>query len=296
VQSSVKNGKSVVSLREGTIIDAIKTMNVQTILITGATDGVGKLTAIGFAKQDEDATIIIHGRNKNKVDKVVDEIKSKTNNKNIEGYIADLSSLDEVHNLAKEVLSKHDAISILINNAGAGFAAPRYGKDGTETRFTVNYLAPFLLTNLLLPALKKASPSRIINVSSAGQSAIHFDDLIMEKNFDGVAAYTQSKLALVMFTIDLAEQLKDENITVNALHPGTYLDTNMVHDAGIKPMGTAQSGADAEIYLATSEEVRNVTGKYFNVKKEAKAHAQAYDTNARKKLRELSLKLTGFNL
>ena len=268
-------------------------MKVQTILITGATDGVGKLTAIDLAKQYKDATILIHGRNINKIDKVIDEIKSKGNNQNIEGYVADFSSLDDVRNLAKKILSKHDAINILINNAGAGFAAPRYGKDGTETRFTVNYLAPFLLTNLLLPAIKKALPSRIVNVSSAGQSPIHFDDVMLEKNFDGVTAYSQSKLALIMFTIDLAEQLKDENITVNALHPGTYLDTNMVHDAGIKPLGTAQSGADAEIYLATTDELKNVTGKYFNVKKESRAHAQAYDATARKKLHELSLKLTG---
>jgi NAD(P)-dependent dehydrogenase (short-subunit alcohol dehydrogenase family) len=134
-----------------------------------------------------------------------------------------------------------------------------------------------------------------VNISSAGQSPIHFDDIMMEKKFDGVSAYTQSKLALIMFTIDLAEQLKDEGIPVNALHPGTYLDTNMVHDAGIRPLGTAQSGADAEVYLATSPELKNITGKYFNVKQETKAHAQAYDAEARKKLREISLKLTGLH-
>jgi NAD(P)-dependent dehydrogenase (short-subunit alcohol dehydrogenase family) len=270
-------------------------MDAQTILITGATDGIGKLTAIDLATQYKNANILIHGRNQNKVDKTVDEIKLKSNNNNAEGYVADFSSLYDVRNLAKEILSKHNSINILINNAGAGFAAPRYSKDGTETRFTVNYLAPFLLTNLLLPAIQKAAPSRIVNVSSAGQSAINFDDIMLEKNFDGVIAYSQSKLALIMFTIDLAEQLKDKNITVNALHPGTYLDTNMVHDAGIKPLGTAQSGADAEVYLATSDNLKNVTGKYFNVKKEAKAHAQAYDSGARKKLREISLKLTGLN-
>jgi NAD(P)-dependent dehydrogenase (short-subunit alcohol dehydrogenase family) len=116
---------------------------------------------------------------------------------------------------------------------------------------------------------------------------------MLEKNFDGVTAYTQSKLALIMFTIDLAEELKDDNVTVNALHPGTYLDTNMVSDAGIKPHGTAQSGADAEVYLATSSELKNVTGKYFNVKKESKAHTQAYDANAREHLHDIALKLTG---
>jgi NAD(P)-dependent dehydrogenase (short-subunit alcohol dehydrogenase family) len=270
-------------------------MSIQTIFITGATEGIGKLAATDLAKQHPNATILIHGRNKEKLDKSVADIKRVSNNKNIEGYIADLSSMDEVRQLAKEILSKHDSIGLLINNAGAGFAAPRYGKDKTETRFAVNYLAPFLLTNLLLPAIKKAAPSRIVNVASAGQSSIRFDDIMFEKNFDGVAAYTQSKLAIIMFTIDLAEELKADNVTVNSLHPGTYLDTGMVRDSGISPHGTAQSGADAELYLALSPELQDVTGKYFNVKKEAKAIAQAYDADARKKLREIGMKLTGEN-
>ncbi|MGH2647461.1 MAG: SDR family NAD(P)-dependent oxidoreductase, partial [Ginsengibacter sp.] len=245
-------------------------MNTQTIFITGATDGIGKLTAIGLAKQN--THILIHGRNTEKLNKVIDEIKSLSNNNNVEGFTADFSSLNEVRKLAKDVLVKYDSINVLINNAGAGFAAPRNGKEGTEIRMTVNYLAPFLLTNLLLPALEKAAPSRIVNVSSAGQSPVNFNDIMFEKNFDGVTAYTQSKLALVMFTFDLAEQLKNDNITVNCLHPGTYLDTNMVRKANIKPMGTAQSGADAEVYLATSPGVKNITGKYFNVKKETSAN------------------------
>jgi NAD(P)-dependent dehydrogenase (short-subunit alcohol dehydrogenase family) len=266
-------------------------MKTQTVFITGATDGIGRYTAIHFANQG--AQLLLHGRNKQKLDEVIDEIKSLTNNQNIEGFVADFSSMDEVRQLAKEVLSKHNKIDILINNAGAGFAAPRYGKDGTEMRMTVNYLAPFLLTNLLLPAIKDAAPSRIVNVSSAGQSPINFDDIMLEKNFDGVTAYTQSKLALIMFTIDLAGELKNNNITVNALHPGTYLDTNMVRDAKIKPLGTPQSGADAETYLATSPELENVTGKYFNVKRESRAHAQAYDASARRQLKELSMHLAG---
>lgn len=269
-------------------------MNASTILITGATDGVGRLTAIDLAKQNKDAVILVHGRNKDKLRKVVEQIKNAGNNPHIEGYIADLSSMNEVRRLAKDVLSNHPAIHVLINNAGAGFAAPRYGKDNVETRMAVNYLAPFLLTNLLLPALKKAVPSRIVNVASAGQSRIAFDDFMLEKNFDAVTAYTQSKLALIMFTIDLAAELKEDNITVNSLHPGTYLDTNMVHEAGIRPHGTAQSGADAEVFLATSPALRHVTGKYFDVKKEARAHAQAYDVNARKQLRDITLQLTGF--
>ncbi len=263
----------------------------QTILITGATDGVGKYVAIDLAKQD--TSLLLHGRNKQKLDTVIKEIKSLSGNNSIEGFVADFSSLSEVRRLAKDVLAKYDKIDVLINNAGAGFAASRYGKDGTELRLAVNYLAPFLLTNLLLPAIKKAAPSRIVNVSSAGQSPINFDDIMMEKNFDGVNAYCQSKLALIMFTIDLAEELKNDKVTVNALHPGTYLDTNMVRDAKIKPLGTPQSGADAEVYLATSPDLKNVSGKYFNVKKEAKANSQAYDEKARKRLKELTLQLTG---
>jgi NAD(P)-dependent dehydrogenase (short-subunit alcohol dehydrogenase family) len=266
-------------------------MKTQIIFITGATDGIGKYTAIHFAK--DNAHVLIHGRNKEKLSEVIDEIKSATANQNVEGFVADFSSMDDVRQLAKEVLSKLNKIDILINNAGAGFAAPRYGKGGTEMRMTVNYLAPFLLTNLLLPAIKNAAPSRIVNVSSAGQSPINFDDIMLERNFDGVTAYTRSKLALIMFTIDLAEELKKDRVTVNALHPGTYLDTNMVRDAKIKPLGTPQSGADAEIFLATSPELENVTGKYFNVKRESKAHAQAYDASARKQLKELSIHLAG---
>ncbi|MEO8414905.1 MAG: SDR family oxidoreductase [Ginsengibacter sp.] len=266
-------------------------MNTKTILITGATDVVGKYTASSLAKQG--AHLLLHARNKEKLTEVINEIKASSDNESIEGFVADFSSMDEVRELAKEILAKYTKIDILINNAGAGFAAPRYGKDGTELRLSVNYLAPFLLTNMLLPAIKKASPSRIVNVSSAGQSPVDFDDIMMEKNFDGVAAYCRSKLALIMFTIDLAEELKNDNVTVNALHPGTYLDTNMVRDAGIKPLGTVQSGAEAEIYLATSPGLHTVTGKYFNVKKEARANAQAYDERARKHLRDLSLQLTG---
>jgi NAD(P)-dependent dehydrogenase (short-subunit alcohol dehydrogenase family) len=269
----------------------MKPLNQETIFITGATDGIGRLTALQLARQN--VHLLIHGRNADKLAKVVDEIKRTTGNQNIEGFIADLSSLNEVQKLANDVLEKHDKLDVLINNAGAGTADKRYGKDGTELRFTVNYLAPFLLTHLLLPAVKNAAPSRIVNISSAGQAPIHFDDIMLEKNFDGVTAYCQSKLALIMFTIDLAEQLKKEKITVNSLHPGTYLDTNMVRKSGIRPWGKPETGADAEVFLATSPQLENVTGKYFNVKKEARTHSQAYDTGARKKLWELSMEWTG---
>jgi NAD(P)-dependent dehydrogenase (short-subunit alcohol dehydrogenase family) len=268
-------------------------MKEKVFFITGATDGLGKLVAIDLARQYKDATILIHGRNKEKLEKSLIEVKRVSGNPNIESWLADFSSMDEVRGIAEEILSKHPAIEILINNAGAGFAAPHYGKDGTEMRFAVNYLAPFLLTRLLLPALKKGNKSRIVNVASAGQSAIHFDDIMLENKFDAITAYTQSKLALVMFSIDLAAEMLPDHITVNSLHPGTYLDTGMVREAGISPQGTTQSGADAIVYLAVSPDLKDVTGKYFNVKKESRAHAQAYDSAVRKKLSAICSKLTG---
>jgi NAD(P)-dependent dehydrogenase (short-subunit alcohol dehydrogenase family) len=267
----------------------MKPVNQQTILIPGSTDGIGKLAGLSLAHQR--AHVLIHGRNKEKVNRVVKELSGITDNKNIEGFTADLSSLYSVRRFAKDVLEKHEAINVLINNAGVGFADPRYSEDGYELRFAVNYLAPFLLSHLLLPALKKAVPSRIVNVSSAGQAAVNFTDIMLEKNFNSVTAYNQSKLALIMFTIDLAEQLKNENITVNSLHPGTYLDTNMVREAGISPWGKPETGADAIVFLATAPQLQNISGKYFNVKKEATALEQAYDANARRKLRETTLEL-----
>jgi NAD(P)-dependent dehydrogenase (short-subunit alcohol dehydrogenase family) len=270
---------------------SMKPITEQTILITGSTDGIGKLAALSLANQR--AHVLIHGRNNGKVERIVKELSGITDNKSIEGFTADISSLNLVRRFAKEVLEKHEAIDVLINNAGVGFADPRYSEDGYELRFAVNYLAPFLLSHLLLPALQKAAPSRIVNVSSAGQSAVNFTDIMLEKSFNSVTAYNQSKLALIMFTIDLAEQLKNEKITVNSLHPGTYLDTNMVRDAGISPLGKPETGANAVVFLATAPQMKNVTGKYFNVRKEARPLEQAYDANARKKLKELSLRLTG---
>ena len=263
------------------------------ILITGSTDGIGKLAALKLAKRKNH--VLVHGRNKEKTERVVEEIKKQSRNEKVEGLVSDFSSLAEVRQFAEEVLKGYPALDVLINNAGAGYTDERYSKDGYELRFAVNYLAPFLLTNLLLPALKKAAPSRIVNVSSAGQHTLDFDDIMLEKNFNPVTAYSQSKLAIVMFTIDLADKLKDLNITVNSLHPGTYLDTNIVRRSGINPLGKPETGADAEVFLATDKSLNGVTGKYFNVKADSRAQYQAYDEEARKRLWNLSLKLTKLN-
>jgi NAD(P)-dependent dehydrogenase (short-subunit alcohol dehydrogenase family) len=267
-----------------------KPVKDQIILITGSTDGIGKLTALKLAEQR--ARVIIHGRNKEKLSESIQELKGKSENNNIEGILSDFSSLVNVRNMAEEVKSKYPELNVLINNAGVGYSDPRYSKDGYELRLAVNYLAPFLLTQLLLPLLRKSAPSRIVNVSSAGQHKINFNDIMMESGFNPVQAYSQSKLALIMYTFELAQQLKAEDIGVNALHPGTYLDTKMVRNGHISPWGKPETGADAEVFLAVSETLDGVTGKYFNVKKEADAHDQAYKDEDRKKLWDLSVKLT----
>lgn len=267
-----------------------KSIENQTILITGATDGIGKLAALKLAKQK--ARLIIHGRNKEKLAEVVSELSSESGNDNIESVTADLSSLEEVKKMGEYVNSSYSALDVLINNAGVGYSDPRYSRDGYELRFAVNYLAPFVLTQSLLPLLIKSAPSRIVNVSSVGQHKLNFDDIMMEKDFNSARAYSQSKLALIMYTFELAERIKEKNITVNALHPGTLLDTNMVRNAGITPWGEPETGAGAEVYLAVSDELDGVTGKYFDVKKETRPDRQAYDSHARKQLWDLSLDLS----
>lgn len=263
------------------------------ILITGSTDGIGRLAALKLAGKN--ATLLTHGRDRDKVRTVSEAIKKESGNNNIFGFTADLASLSEVRQFASDVSENFPKIDILINNAGVGFADKRYSKDGFELRFAVNYLAVFLLTTLLLPALDHPEPSRIVNVSSAGQHPLDFDDIMMERDFNPGKAYGQSKLALIMYTFELAKRLVNTNITVNSLHPGTYLDTNMVRRAGITPWNKPETGAEAEVFLAISDKLEGVTGKYFNVKTESKTNSQAYDEGAREKLWEISLELTGLN-
>ena len=210
-------------------------------------------------------------------------------------YNGDFSSLIAVENLADEILSKEQRLDILINNAGIG-GGEKDGKrqlsaDGCELRFAVNYLAPFLLTSRLLPLLEKSVPSKIVNVASGAQEAIDFNDVMLEHTYNGSRAYAQSKMALVMFTFDLAEKLKNSGITVNCLHPASMMDTKMVRESGVTPITTVEEGRDTVSYVATSEETKNVTGAYFDHHRREKAEWQAYDKAAIKKLRELTLGL-----
>jgi NAD(P)-dependent dehydrogenase (short-subunit alcohol dehydrogenase family) len=160
-------------------------------------------------------------------------------------------------------------------------------------RFAVNYLSGFLLTTLLLPLLRAPAPARIVNVSSAGQQAIDFDDVMLTRGYSGARAYRQSKLAQILFTVDLAEELKGAGVTVNCLHPSTYMNTTMVRQSGTTPISSVETGADAIMQLATSPRLEGKSGLYFNVMSESRADAQAYDAKARAQLRKLSRELTG---
>ncbi|RWN12613.1 SDR family NAD(P)-dependent oxidoreductase [Mesorhizobium sp.] len=265
----------------------------KTVLVTGSTDGVGRVVAerLGAAG----ARVLVHGRDQTRAKATVAAIEAEGGN--AEFLLADLSSLAEVRRLAGAVRAGTDRLDILISNAGVGTggegAKRQVSVDGYEMRFAVNYLAGFLLSSELLPLLKASAPARIVNVASAGQQAIDFDDINLARGYSGVRAYCQSKLAQILFTIDLAEQLEGSGVTVNALHPASYMDTTMVRQAGITPWSSVETGADAILNLAISPALEGRSGLYFDGQREARADAQAYDEKNRSRLRALSLELTG---
>ena len=214
-------------------------------------------------------------------------------------YQADLSSLSGARQLADAVIADHQRLDVFISNAGIGSRTlgteRRTSADGHELRFAVNYLSGFLLAHLLLPLLRASAPSRIVNVASLGQHPIDFDDVMITKGYNGARAYAQSKLAQIMFTIDLAGELKGSGVTVNSLHPATYMNTTMVREGGITPISTVEQGGEAILHLAASDDVAGKTGLFFNGMNQAQANPQAYDAAARKRLRALSLELTGLS-
>jgi NAD(P)-dependent dehydrogenase (short-subunit alcohol dehydrogenase family) len=246
----------------------------RTIVITGATDGLGKGLAEELAPTG--ARLILHGRNDAKGQALLEELQPRATGA-LEWRLADFGSLDDVRHLADE-LNEEERMDVLVNNAGIGTAGGRdESEDGYELTFQVDYLAPFLLTRRLLPLIKSSAPSRIVNVSSAGQAPIDFDDVMLERNY----------------TFDLAEELEGSGVTANCLHPGTYMPTNMVRRAGVEPVTPLEEGVEATMRLITSPEVDGVNGHYFDGTSESAPHPQAEDPEARRKLRELSEELTG---
>jgi NAD(P)-dependent dehydrogenase (short-subunit alcohol dehydrogenase family) len=269
-------------------------MDGKTVLITGSTDGVGRYVAARLAAAG--ANVLIHGRDEERAKSLADDIRRQGH---VEPtfYPADLSSLSGARQLAEAVLADHQRLDLFISNAGIGSrtlgAERRTSADGHELRFAVNYLSGFLLAHLLLPAIKASAPSRIVNVASLGQHPIDFDDVMITKGYNGGRAYSQSKLSQIMFTIDLASELKGSGVTVNSLHPATYMNTTMVREGGITPISTVEQGGEAILHLAVGDDMAGRSGLFFNGMHEAQANPQAYDPTARKKLRALSLELTG---
>jgi NAD(P)-dependent dehydrogenase (short-subunit alcohol dehydrogenase family) len=253
------------------------------VLITGATDGLGKRVAELLAGRGED--VIVHGRSPDRVEAVAREIGAAG------AYVADLASLEEVRRLAVEVRSDREQLHALINNAGLYSSERRESEDGHELGFAVNYLAHFLLTLELLPLLESSSPARIVNVSSVGQREIDFDDMMLERDYDGFRSYSQSKLAQIMFTFELAQRLGPESgVTVDALHPASLMDTKMVRESLGSSRTSVDEGADA---VVTVLDDRDGSGRYFNGIREGRALDQAYDPDARSRVWELSEELTG---
>jgi NAD(P)-dependent dehydrogenase (short-subunit alcohol dehydrogenase family) len=277
----------------------MRDLNELTVFITGATDGLGERVALDLAGRG--ASLLLHGRDPEKGRRVLAKISEETDNNRLRYFNADLSSLAEVRRLALAVEESSPRLDVLINNAGLG-AGPdpkrrQTSADGFELIFAVNYLAPFLLTRRLLPLLKRsatdAGKARVVNVASAAQRAIDFYDVMLERNYDGMRAYSQSKLALVMFSFDLAEELAGTGVTVSVLHPASLMDTKMVREWFGAPRSTVGEGARYVERLAVAEELDAVSGSYYDQGEPARAERQAYDDKARRRLRELSMMWTG---
>lgn len=267
-----------------------------TVLVTGSTDGLGRSVASELARRG--ATVLVHGRSRERGRSTVAEIRAKTGNDGVEFHLADLAELRQVNALAAEIEQAHPQLDVLINNAGIGSGLPdsrsrQESRDGYELRFAVNYLAGFLLTQRLLPLLRRSAPARIVNVASLGQHPIDFANVMLTRDYSAGRAYGQSKLAQIMYTIELAQRVPADEVTVNSLHPGTYMPTKIVLDEIGRSVDTLESGTSATVRLATDPELEAVSGKFFDREQEATASAQAYDPEARSALWELSERLVG---
>jgi NAD(P)-dependent dehydrogenase (short-subunit alcohol dehydrogenase family) len=271
-------------------------------MVTGATSGIGKETALGLAQMG--ATVVLVGRDHARGEAAQSEIKTKSGNNAVDLLLADLSSQESIRQLAESFLQKYTQLHVLINNAGVFMLTRRETVDGLETTFAVNQLAPFLLTNLLLDVLKASAPARIVNVSSDAHEAgyIKMDDLQAEKQYRFMRPYGQSKLAVVLFTYELARRLEGTGVTANCLHPG-FVATN-IGQSGVGSVGravvkfifsnlgiSAEEGAKTSIYLASSPDVEGVTGKYFVKSIPKRSAAISYDETLQRQLWEESAKL-----
>jgi NAD(P)-dependent dehydrogenase (short-subunit alcohol dehydrogenase family) len=274
----------------------------QTILVTGATNGIGKETARGLARMG--AQVVIIGRDATKTEAVLQELRSSTGNPRIHALLADLSLQQEVRRVAEEFLSQYSRLDVLINNAGTVYQKRVITSEGFEATWALNHLSYFLLTHLLLERIRQSTPARIVNVSSSAHAfgKIAFDDLLAEKRYAGFDRYGMSKLGNVLFTTELAARLEGSGITVNAVHPG-FVPVTFQNKATVgfrlflmmtKPFAkTPEQGAATSIYAATATELATVTGKYFANSREKTVAKRAQDQELARRVWELSLHQTG---
>jgi NAD(P)-dependent dehydrogenase (short-subunit alcohol dehydrogenase family) len=265
-----------------------------TILITGATDGLGLGLAHHFSSLGAD--LIIHGREEGKLERIASEIEKVGRSGRPRTVLADLSDLSQVHQMNDQILSFTSRLDA-VNNAGIGAGDPnsadrQISADGYELRFAVNYLSGFLITTELLPLLARTQSARVINVSSRGHAAINFDDLMVEHPYDGVRAYGQSKMAQIMSTFEFARRVSPADVTFNCLHPATYMPTKMVFEYAGRSINSIADGVTATSRLVTSDDLSLVSGKYFNGLDKANANVQAYDEGACATLWNLSVEMT----
>jgi NAD(P)-dependent dehydrogenase (short-subunit alcohol dehydrogenase family) len=270
---------------------AVRPIEDTTILITGATDGLGRALARRLAA--DGARLLLHGRDQARLDELEAELGEPART-----FRADFASLNDVRGLADAVELDTDELHVLVNNAGIGSGLPegrerQVSRDGYELRFQVNYLAGYLLTERLQPLLRRSAPARIVLVSSLGQAPIDFDDVMLERHYDGTQAYCQSKLAQIAYGFALAERLPAAEVTVNSLHPSTFMPTKMVLAERGVSQDTLERGVDATLRLVAAPELEGVTGRFFDREQEARAHPWAYDEANRERLLALSDSLVG---
>jgi NAD(P)-dependent dehydrogenase (short-subunit alcohol dehydrogenase family) len=277
-------------------VNAPRPIEATTALVTGATDGLGRSVATELAQRG--ARVLVHGRDPERGERTVAEIRERTGNDRVELHLADFASLDEVRGLAEAVEASADELHLLINNAGIGTGLPegrerQESLDGHELRFAVNYLAGFLLTERLLPLLRRSAPARIVNVASLGQHPIDFADPLITRGYSGTRAYSQSKLAQIMQAIELSESVPATEVTANSLHPATFMPTKMVLEERGASVDSLELGTSAVLRLALDPELEGVSGRFFDRLEESAAHLQASDPEARAELRRLSEELVG---
>lgn len=283
--------------------DSSRPMAGRTVLITGGTGGIGRATAIGLAALG--AHVAITGRDPGRAEAAVNGIRAAAGSERVDVFVADLSSQDEVRRLADEVLQRLPRLDVLINNVGGYWNSRHVSANGLERTFALNHLAAFLLTNLLLDRLRRSAPARVVTVSSNAQATgrIDFDDLQGERDYSGARAYSQSKLANVLFTYELARRLHGSTVTANALHPGVVRTSFGAEDPGraqrllvpvLRPlMKSATRGAATSIHLASAPELRHVTGLFFANGKARRSSPRSYDETTAARLWQISADHTG---